>query len=43
LKAGGEVSFTADGNGSIGNTSVLWWQDKDQVYDLSGFEWQFVD
>lgn len=42
IKAGGEVKFTADKNGSIGNTSVMWWHNKNQEYDLSGFKWQFV-
>jgi hypothetical protein len=41
LKAGGNVKFTVDKNGSIGNTSVMWWHERDQVYDLSGFKWQF--
>lgn len=43
IKAGGNVKFTADKNGSIGNTSVMWWHAKDQIYDLSGFMWQFKD
>lgn len=42
IKAGGSVKFTADKNGSIGNTSVMWWHNRDQEYDLSGFKWQFV-
>ncbi len=42
IKAGGSVKFTVDKNGSIGNTSVMWWHDKGQIYDLSGFQWQFV-
>jgi hypothetical protein len=42
IKAGGSVKFTADKNGSIGNTSVMWWHNKDQEYDLSGFKWQLV-
>lgn len=41
IKAGGNVKFTVDKNGSIGNTSVMWWHNKDQIYDLSGFKWQF--
>jgi hypothetical protein len=42
IKAGGSVKFIADKNGSIGNTSVMWWHNRDQEYDLSGFKWQFV-
>lgn len=42
IKAGGNVKFTVDKNGSIGNTSVMWWHNKDQIYDLSGFQWQFI-
>jgi hypothetical protein len=42
IKVGGNVKFTVDKNGSIGNTSVMWWHNKDQIYDLSGFQWQFV-
>ncbi len=42
IKAGGNVKFTVNKNGSIGNTSVMWWHNKNQIYDLSGFQWQFV-
>lgn len=43
IKAGGSVKFTGDKGGDhIGNTSVMWWHNKNQIYNLSGFEWQFV-
>lgn len=43
IKFGGEAEFknTKDGH-HIGTTSVFWWQPKTQIYNLSGFEWQFV-
>lgn len=43
IKPGGSVKFTGDDGGDhIGNTSVMWWHNRDQIYNLSGFEWQFV-
>jgi hypothetical protein len=43
LKAGGNVTVKNDDGGDhIGNTSVIWWNKRDQIYNLSGFEWQFV-
>lgn len=43
VKAGGTVNYENDEGGDvIGNTSVMWWQEKAQLYDLSGFQWQFV-
>jgi hypothetical protein len=43
VKVGGSVQIKDDPGGDvIGNTSVMWWQDKGQIYDLSGFQWQFV-
>ena len=42
LKVGGIVTIKGDqGADVIGNTSVMWWQLKDQIYNLSGFQWQF--
>lgn len=43
IKYGGSVTFqNTKGDGLIGNTSVMWWHDKNQIYNLSGFEWQFI-
>lgn len=43
IKNGGSTSVTQNcGPDNIGNTAVLWWHSKDQIYNLSGFEWQFV-
>jgi hypothetical protein len=43
VKVGGTVTFKNDDGGDvIGNTSVMWWQEKSQIYDLSGFQWQFT-
>ncbi len=43
IKYGGSVTISDnDGADIIGNTSVMWWHNKDQIYNLSGFEWQFV-
>jgi len=43
IKFGGSVTITGDEGGDfIGNTSVMWWHNKDLIYNLSGFEWQFV-
>jgi hypothetical protein len=43
IKPGGSVKFTGDKGGDlIGNTSVLWWHNRDLEYNLSGFKWQFV-
>jgi hypothetical protein len=43
VKSGGTVEYENDEGGDIiGNTSVMWWQEKTQLYDLSGFQWQFV-
>lgn len=43
VKVGGTVQIKNDPGGDvIGNTSVMWWQEKSQIYDLSGFQWQFT-
>lgn len=43
VKVGGSILIKNDPGGDvIGNTSVMWWQDKAQIYDLSGFQWQFT-
>ena len=43
VKVGGSVLIKNDpGDDVIGNTSVMWWQEKSQIYDLSGFQWQFT-
>jgi hypothetical protein len=43
IKAGGSVTISGDDGGDIiGNTSVFWWQNRDQIYNITGFEWQFV-
>jgi len=43
VKVGGTVLIKNDpGDDVIGNTSVMWWQEKSQIYDLSGFQWQFT-
>lgn len=43
IKFGGEVEYkNATDAGHMGNTSVFWWHPKSQIYNLSGFEWQFV-
>lgn len=43
VKVGGSIMIKNDPGGDvIGNTSVMWWQEKSQIYDLSGFQWQFV-
>ena len=43
VKVGGSVLIRNDAGGDvIGNTSVMWWQEKSQIYDLSGFQWQFA-
>jgi hypothetical protein len=43
VKVGGSILIKNDPGGDvIGNTSVMWWQEKSQIYDLSGFQWQFV-
>lgn len=43
VKVGGTIVIKNDpGDDVIGNTSVMWWQEKSQIYDLSGFQWQFV-
>lgn len=43
VKVGGSVLIKNDPGGDvIGNTSVMWWQEKSQIYDLSGFQWQFT-
>jgi hypothetical protein len=43
VKVGGCLEFKDDdGRDVIGNTSVMWWQERSQIYDLSGFQWQFV-
>ncbi|HET9571351.1 MAG TPA: hypothetical protein VFP20_08105 [Bacteroidales bacterium] len=43
VKVGGSIMIKNDPGGDvIGNTSVMWWQDKSQIYDLSGFQWQFA-
>ncbi len=42
VKVGGSILIKNDpGDDVIGNTSVMWWQEKSQIYDLSGFQWQF--
>jgi hypothetical protein len=42
VKVGGSILIKNDPGGDvIGNTSVMWWQEKSQIYDLSGFQWQF--
>ena len=44
IKYGGSVTISNNsGADIIGNTPVLWWHNKDQIYNLSGFEWQFVN
>jgi hypothetical protein len=43
VKVGGSIIVKNDDGGDvIGNTSVMWWQDKNQLYDLSGFQWLFT-
>lgn len=43
VKVGGSILIKNDPGGDIiGNTSVMWWQEKSQIYDLSGFQWQFT-
>jgi len=43
VKVGGSIYIKNDPGGDvIGNTSVMWWQEKAQIYDLSGFQWQFT-
>lgn len=43
VKVGGSILIKNDPGGDvIGNTSVMWWQEKAQIYDLSGFQWQFT-
>jgi len=42
IKAGGEITFQIDNSGAIGNTNVLFWHEKAQTYNLTGFEWIFV-
>jgi hypothetical protein len=43
VKVGGSILIKKDSGGDvIGNTSVMWWQEKSQIYDLSGFQWQFT-
>ena len=43
VKVGGSIIIKNDPGGDvIGNTSVMWWQEKSQIYDLSGFQWQFT-
>lgn len=43
VKVGGSILIKNDPGGDvIGNTSVMWWQEKTQIYDLSGFQWQFT-
>jgi len=43
VKVGGSILIKSDPGGDvIGNTSVMWWQEKSQIYDLSGFQWQFT-
>jgi hypothetical protein len=43
IKAGGSVKFNVNRNGSIGNRTVLWWDDPDKVYDINGFTWSFFN
>lgn len=43
LKVGGDVVVKNDaGADHIGSTSVLWWDKRDHIYNITGFEWQFV-
>ena len=43
VKVGGSILIKNDPGGDvIGNTSVMWWQENSQIYDLSGFQWQFT-
>ena len=43
IKAGGSITIPNDsGADVIGSTSVLWWQNKSTIYDLTGFSWDFV-
>jgi hypothetical protein len=44
MKIGGSIEFK-DNSGAdhIGTTTVVWWQEKDHIYELSGFQWQFTD
>jgi hypothetical protein len=44
IKAGGTFTVKDDeGEDHIGNTSVFWWQNKNQQYNLTGFYWEFVN
>jgi hypothetical protein len=43
IKAGGSITIPNDpGADVIGNTSVLWWNSKSTIYDITGFSWDFV-
>lgn len=43
IKAGGSLNIKSNpGADCVGNTTVFWWDPRNKIYDITGFNWDFV-